>query len=192
MCDRKTGIPEKLSRAQWLFHQHHFRKHLVNGAISDPTRGQGRVLAILKMQPEISAKDLSYLLGIRSSSLNELLGKMEKKGYITRSQSNDDKRVVIVRLTEKGKNEEQKEGCSCDILNCLTDSEQKAFEEYLDRIIDNLEAQLGEDSDIFDWVTEARERFGENFDRMFSMRRGARHLRGCRHGGMDRGAKYCR
>ena len=44
----------------------------------DSRRGQGRVLAILKMQPEISQKELLYLLDMRPQSLGELLSKLEK------------------------------------------------------------------------------------------------------------------
>ena len=66
---------KKLERLQWLLHRQHQQLHAARGPFADPTRGQGRVLAILKMQPEISTKDLSYLLDIRQQSLSEQTGK---------------------------------------------------------------------------------------------------------------------
>lgn len=88
--------------------KNHLRAYAERGPMADPTRGQGRIIAILKMQDSISTKDLSYLLDIRISSLNELLSKMEKADYIKREPSESDKRVMLVKLTEKGKDEQQR------------------------------------------------------------------------------------
>ncbi len=52
--------------------------------IADPARGQGRILAMLKIQPKIKTRELAYLLGIRQQSLNELLNKLEKSGHVER------------------------------------------------------------------------------------------------------------
>ncbi len=53
-------------------------------------------------QAEIgSFADLSYLLGIRQQSLNEPLNKLEKSGYVERRPSEEDRRVMVVHLTEK-------------------------------------------------------------------------------------------
>lgn len=176
MEDNFTELYEKLSRLQWLLQRHHLQQHAQHGPMADPTRGQGRVLAMLKMQSEISTKDLSYLLGIRIQSLNELLNKLEKGGYITRTPSEADRRVMLVQLTEKGKNEQQPRSDFGDIFNCLSGEEQTLFGEYLDRVIAALEAQLGDDEDDerLEWLRSARERMGnERFDTMFM--RGGRH-----------------
>ena len=52
---------------------------------------------------------MAYLLGIKQQSLNELLKKLEKSGYVKRKPSKEDKRVMIVCLTEEGKKVKQKE-----------------------------------------------------------------------------------
>ena len=59
---------------------------------------------MLKLKPEISQKELSDLLDMRPQSLGELLGKLERNGYITRTPSERDQRVLIIRLTDAGKN----------------------------------------------------------------------------------------
>lgn len=59
MEDRYTELYEKLSKLQWLLQRHHLQNHAEHVPMADPTRGQGRVLAMLKMQSEISTKDLS-------------------------------------------------------------------------------------------------------------------------------------
>ena len=68
------------------------------------SRGQGRVLAILKKKDNISTKNLAIILGISISALNALLTKLEKNGSVVKEQSPEDKRVWLVKLTEKGHN----------------------------------------------------------------------------------------
>lgn len=73
------------------------------GPLGDTTRGRGRVLALLKQKDGVSTKEMAAIMGIRVSSLNEVLGKMEKDGYVERTPSPDDRRVMLVWLTDKGK-----------------------------------------------------------------------------------------
>ncbi len=175
MQENNNELFEKLSRLQWLFHKRHLRGRAEGGPVADPTRGQGRILAILKMQDGVSTKDLSYLLGIRVSSLNELIAKLEKGGYVTREPSEADKRVMLVKLTDKGRAERQPGVDSGDVFSCLSAEEQAAFGQYLNRLIDALETEFGGGSDEeYDWwMLKARERMGDDrFERFASMRRG--------------------
>lgn len=176
------AIYKKLFRLQWLLRQQHMQSHAQKGPMADRTRGQGRVLALLKMQPEISTKDLAYLLGIRQQSLNELLNKLEKNGYVMRTPSEADRRVMMVRITDKGKAEQQTEVELPDIFDCLSREEQEVFAGYLDRLIAALEAQLGteEADEMSDWMESVRSRMGdEMFEHLMSMRGGPHP---CGHG----------
>ena len=156
-----SELYEKLTQLQWLLHRHQLRGWAERGPMSDTTRGQGRILAMLKLRDGISTKDLSYLLGVRVSSLNELLSKLEKAGYVTREPSEQDKRVMLVRLTEKGRSEQQQESFDFnDIFSCLSEDEREAFGGYLDRIIDALHTSVGDD-DFFARMDTLRERLGE-------------------------------
>ena len=154
---------EKLTRLQWLLHKQQLRCMAEKGPMADTTRGQGRILAMLKMRDGISTKDMSYLLGVRVSSLNELLSKLEKSGYITREPSEQDKRVMLVKLTDKGRNVQQPESIDFnDIFACLSEEEQETLGEYLDRIIAALHTSVGDDEE--DWLEKMaslRERLGD-------------------------------
>lgn len=169
-----TELYEKLSTLQWLLGRYRMMNHAERGPFADTSRGQGRVLAMLKIQPEISTKDLSYLLGIRVPSLNELLCKLEKGGYITRQPSETDKRVMLISLTEKGKTAELGKNDYSDIFNGLTEDDLRSFEQYLDKIIASLEANYGAEPDEDQrarWAQSARSRIGdEQFKRMMHMR----------------------
>ena len=183
MDDKYNELYEKLSRLQWLLRRQHMQGHMERGPFADPTRGQGRVLAMLKLQPQISTKDLSYLLGIRQQSLNELLNKLEKAGYVERTPSDADRRVMMVRLTEKGRSAQQAPADYSGIFGCLSPEEQAAFAGYLDRVIAALEAELGveEDEDVMDWMRAARSRMGdEMFEHLRAFSRGERFASGPR------------
>ena len=152
---------KKLTKLQWLLHRRQMRGWVVRGPLADTTRGQGRILAVLKLRDGISTRDLSYLLGIRVSSLNELLMKMEKGGYVTREPSEQDKRIMLVKLTEKGRNEQQpKPFAFDDIFSCLSEDEQAAFGEYLDRIIDEIQANMSDD-ELHEKMDDIREKLGD-------------------------------
>jgi len=77
-------LMEQFSRAAMLLHRYTHHSRRTQGPFEDPHRGQGRILALLKVKPEISQRELSYLLDIRNQSLSELLTKLEKAGYISR------------------------------------------------------------------------------------------------------------
>lgn len=146
----KSGVFELFARIEWLLHRYRQQRYRSHGPMGDPHRGQGRILTLLKMQPEISQKDLSYLLDMRPQSLGELLAKLEKSGYITRTPMEEDRRVQVIRLTDQGMEAadsiERPNGER--LLDCLTEEEQEKLREYLVRIVDSIEARFdGEQPD---------------------------------------------
>ncbi|BDR56577.1 MarR family winged helix-turn-helix transcriptional regulator [Xylocopilactobacillus apis] len=166
-------IQHKLMHLQMLLKKWHMKNRMEHGPFSDPTFGQGRVLALLKMQDKISSKDLSFLLNIRPQSLNELLNKLEKAGYIERTPSEEDKRVILVHLTEEGRKASEEVAPVNKVFNSLNSEELNQFSDYLDRIISNLESEVGNDEDDEmrrEWMLKARERFDDpRFEHMMHM-----------------------
>ena len=154
---------EKLTRLQWLLHKQQIRGYADRGPMADTTRGQGRILAVLKLRDGISTKDLSYLLGVQVSSLNQLLAKLEKSGYVTREPSEQDKRVMLVKLTDRGRSAEEPDAVDFgDIFACLSEEEQQVFGEYLDRVIAVLTEKVGyDDEEEYERMRAAREHFAE-------------------------------
>jgi DNA-binding MarR family transcriptional regulator len=168
-----TDLPNKLRQLMWLSRRVGQVSRGEHGPFADTSRGQGRVLAALKLQPEISTRDLAYLLGLRPQSLNEVLKRLESKDLITREPSEADRRVIVVRITEKGEAQAPKRSDPTGILDVLTEEEQATFNDYLDRLIEALEDKLGATSDEeFERMAEARDRFGIEFDELMMMRRG--------------------
>ena len=144
----RCELMEQLRRVQRLMHRYQMRRYMDRGPMGDPNRGQGRVLSLLKLRPEISQRELLYLLDMRPQSLGELLAKLEKAGYVERSQSEADRRAVTVRLTEAGAAAAEQAASpddGDDPLNCLERGEQAALAGYLNRVGDALERALGDD-----------------------------------------------
>ncbi len=141
MSEGKTPISEQMERLQTLMHRIVFHKYVSEGKPTrNPYRGQGRVLAALNAEPEISQKDLTKQLGMSKQSLAELLGKLEKNGLIRRTPSEVDRRSVIVRLLPAGRDAACELGdFACDveyIFDCLSAEEQAQFGGYLERIME--------------------------------------------------------
>jgi len=166
MDEKNFDLIMQFTRIEWLLHRYHQQNHMHFGPMADPRKGQGRVLAILKMQPEISQKELSYLLDMRPQSLGELLAKLERNGYITRTPSETDRRVQIIKLTESGAEASVSDGqeFSFDkVFEGLNEEEIKNLSDYLHRIIKTLEDQLGDDTleDHFDPRRRGEHPFGD-------------------------------
>ena len=141
MSEIKGTISEQLQHLEMLLHRMTFRGYIRSGGkvMPSPYRGQGRVLAALKMRPEISQKELAYLLGMSKQSLAELLGKLDKGGYIIREPSESDRRSITIRLLDKGmeaaEDMDDTKAETFRALDCLNDEELNQFSSYLDRII---------------------------------------------------------
>jgi len=135
----------QLFQLSWLLRRYTMHHHREHGPMGSPFQGQGRILALLKLKPEISQKELSTILDIRSQSLGELLAKLERAGYITRTLSETDRRSMNISLTESGRaaaEQTPETGESESFFDCLTAEEQASFADYLDRLIKHLESKL--------------------------------------------------
>ena len=80
----------------------------------------------------ISIKDMSKLLLLDSGTLTPMLKKMEKAGLIVRKRSEEDERIVIVSITERG--EELKvraEEVPEKMAGCVTLSSDEAMQLYI-------------------------------------------------------------
>lgn len=157
MDEMYKDIYKKLMTLQWLLRRYQMMNCKEHNIYENRNEGQGRVLALLKIQPEIATKDMAYLLGIKQQSLNELLKKLEKSGYVKRKPSKEDKRVMIVCLTEEGKKVKQKEEEYKEIFDCLTNEELEQFSSYIDRIFSSLEEMVGNplDQEAYDNSNDA-------------------------------------
>ena len=133
----------------------------------DTTRGQGRILAALKLKDGIATRELAYVLGIRVPSLNEALSKLENAGHIVREPDPRDRRVQLITLTDSGRaltgqlGGGEPEGDN--IFEVLTEQERANLNDYLDRLIVRMHEDLPDlEADRQEWEKAARERMGDD------------------------------
>ena len=124
------------------------------GVFMNPHRGQGRVLSLLRLKPYISQKELTYLLDMSKQAIGELLSKLENCGYITRTPSSEDGRIMMITLTEGGKtvaeelaNDDRDDE---DIFKSLSEEEQQHLIDYLERVIMELRKRAERERNIRD------------------------------------------
>ncbi|MGO0904428.1 MarR family winged helix-turn-helix transcriptional regulator [Clostridioides difficile] len=146
------NLLEQFFKVQSLLHKFHLQSHKSHGFFRGTHRGQGRVLSMLKIKPEITQKELSYLLDMRPQSLGELLSKLENQEFITRTPSEKDRRVMVVRLTSKGMDEinkiEQEEDPTNKIFDILEKEEKSILSDILNKITNELERSIKNDDNL--------------------------------------------
>ena len=79
----------------------------------------------------ISVKDMGKLLFLDSGTLTPMLKKMEKAGWIARQRSSQDERVVIISITEKGEELQEKVAdVPMKMAGCVTLENEEAMQLY--------------------------------------------------------------
>jgi len=104
---------------------------------------QGRILFVLWREDGIPIRDLAKRTSLGKSTLTSMLDRLEEAGYVARERSETDRRVVLVRRTDKDRAAqaayERVSAAMSDVFyRGLTDDEIGTFERTLERILDNL------------------------------------------------------
>ncbi len=135
-----------------------------NPEMKSITKGQGRLILLLKRKDKISTKELSEILNISVGSLNETLNKLEQKNFIRKVPSEKDKRILLVELTDEGRNLKFKEHKDIDIFDSLTEEEKESLNDYLNRIILNLHNKFKEeDPEKYEKIIRNRKEIFEKY-----------------------------
>lgn len=146
MTMKASSIMKRYMDLDALIERYYHLQRFKGAGCGHPMRGQGRVLSVLQLKPEISQKELAFMLDMRKQSMGEILTKLEAKGYIVRKPNAEDQRAMDVSLTSEGaaaaaeidsQMEEQD-----DLFDVLSDDEQEQLIGYLDRLITSMTQRL--------------------------------------------------
>ena len=104
---------------------------------------QGRILFVLWERDGIPIRELSEKTRLSKSTLTSMLDRLEGAGHISRESSGEDRRVVLVKLTEENRRQkrlyrEVSEEMTGLFYEGFAWEEIAEFEGYLRRILDNL------------------------------------------------------
>lgn len=105
----------------------------------DSKGGQGRVMRMLSQDGPMKQRELTERLGIQPGSASEVLGKLERAGLITRSQSETDRRSVDIALTEAGKTRAEEVALERaaqvhEMFSVLTQEEKASFLAVMEKL----------------------------------------------------------
>ena len=143
---------------RFIFISHGFKRHNANK--KNISHGQGKILLILNKKEGISTKELSQILDIKIASLNETLNKLIKKGYIEKRASSDDKRILLIYLTKKGREFKIEPPEDLDVFDCLSEEDKINFNNYLTLICEEFQEKFKkENPEKFNSMMEKRECF---------------------------------
>jgi len=120
-----------------------FSRLLKEHGIEDINPAQGRILFALWQQDQVPIHVLARQTALKKSTLTSMLDRLEADRFITRSVAPEDRRIVIVVLTDKSRRWQ-------DIYTAVSDEmigifyagisgdEISAFEQQLKQILTNL------------------------------------------------------
>jgi DNA-binding MarR family transcriptional regulator len=136
----------------------HLFQVLIKGIVYEESKHGGQcfitppqfaILSYIIKTPDCMMTDVSREFDIKLSSVTGMMDRLENEGYISRTRSRDDRRVVRVNVTSKGsgivKAKEQKHNKQMKyVLELLSEHERKCFVSILRKISDAIKTKKGE------------------------------------------------
>ena len=109
----------------------------------DINPAQGRIMFVLWQQDGVPIRELVRRTSLGKSTLTSMLDRLETAGLIVRERSESDRRVILVKRTEKDRSRQQvyervSEEMSDVFYADLSESEIDRFEKTLGKILANL------------------------------------------------------
>lgn len=128
-CREPKSTEERLNRC--LHQCGHYLHHYTAGP------RQTMVIQLLQQHGPMSQKDIQETLQIQAGSVSELISKLERKGFLVRRQDEQDKRKVLISLTQTGLEFEAKpyEQMLHERYGVLSEEEQRQLTGLLDTLL---------------------------------------------------------
>lgn len=121
----------------------HIMRSLYEGRAS-----QKRILIILNEAESITQRELTERLGIQPGSASEILSKLERAGWILRTQNEGDRRTTDICLTDSGRELAlealaQRKKRHAEMFSCLSEEEKEQLLSLLERVRTDWETRYG-------------------------------------------------
>ncbi|KRM23820.1 MarR family winged helix-turn-helix transcriptional regulator [Latilactobacillus graminis] len=131
-----------------LFNTRLFNRYLLADPRAQYNAEQGKILSALWDNHPQTATELAQVTGLANSSLSLMLHRLEDQQLLVSEQSLIDKRKRVFDLTPLGASQQEvgeyiSKRLSAVFYKGFSDAEVIAVDEYLERILANLEAEAG-------------------------------------------------
>ena len=129
--------------------KHNFHKKFKDLNLTAP---QGMLIGILVQNGQMKISDLSEKMALSNSTVSGIIDRLEKNKFVVRKRSEEDRRVVMVDVTESFRKEAEKrfktvEDTLSSILKLATPEEEEKVLIGLD-ILDKLLNRVKDDTNI--------------------------------------------
>ena len=124
-----------------------FEKMIRDSGIDAFSGAQGRILYVLWENGTLSISEICKLTSLANSTMTNMLDQMESNGTIVRSRNPENRKQILISLTEKAKGYKKEYDDVSDRMNNLTykgfsDEELVLYESFLKRVKSNLEEHI--------------------------------------------------
>lgn len=104
------------------------------------THTQAFVLRHLSLVPQAKSSDLARIAGLSPGAITQVCDELVRLGYVERVRSSEDRRVVYVILTERGRSHlreltRNRAAKIAELLDKLGESDARKFVELLERLV---------------------------------------------------------
>ncbi len=108
------------------------------------TPSQWPVIASLGARQTISLKELTKMLHVSSSAVTQLVDALVAKGFVTRKESPDDRRIILIELTKKARDSlaQMKTKATehlTTVFSSLTDSDLVEYQRIIGKVSENID-----------------------------------------------------
>lgn len=122
--------------------------------------GQFPLLNCVNQYPGITQREIARKLGVSPPSITNSVKRMEKNGLLMKRENQTDLRCSQISLTQKGKKvlevcESKIDKVDASLFLNFTEEELTALNEFMARILDNLNKSEFETKDMPDLIGEA-------------------------------------
>lgn len=91
----------KLIKEVLFMVKHGIGKEMENAGLPGITPSQGLMIGLIGKHGKMKVSELSEKLGLNNSTTSGMIDRLEKQGVVERLRSEEDKRVVFIRLSPK-------------------------------------------------------------------------------------------
>ena len=140
MEEARQEEEESLSRR--ILHDLGFFGHYLHMHAGGRSGKQHILTKLHRSAGQLSQRELLEQASISSASLSEVLAKLEAEGLVRRDRSDEDRRQLVISLTEAGTeaaiaHHRAFEAFESECLTCLSEEEQGELLELLDRLAEH-------------------------------------------------------
>ncbi len=136
-----------------LFEDHFFQKLALseNAELKELSKNQPAVIKIIGVVKEIMPSTIGTYVGMDRSSLSRMVDSLEEKGFVRRKDNPEDRRKVLISLTEKGERCYEllngiAEEMAAELLGLCEEQDYRDFEKSLGtmlRVLRKIDSAMG-------------------------------------------------